>query len=451
MSAYLKISKFFLFLAPFSVFLVTTNTLFPFIVGKYSFFRTVVDLSLIFLMLAWGSGKVVIRWEDFKKPIAIGVAAWVVVFLLASLFAYDPWAAFWGNFERGESGIQLLHLFIFFFLLTVLLRDKDDWIAYLKVVLSATVLVIIYGLLAGRVANFVGPAFSFNTRFQGSLGNPDYIGQFMLFALFFALYLFFNVIKKHQVFFYAFFSLLFFVIFILSQTRGAFLGFVAGIFMTLIYLVFSYPSKKGKILSFVLLVLFLVGVGGFIYFRHHPFIKNLPVVGRFADISLKAGERRIWAWQSAWEGVKERPLLGWGPENFSVVFDKYFVPSHFDPNYGGETWFDRAHSVIFDYAAETGILGLLAYLGLWVFYYIQFFKFLRVRKNIVVGEESSKDNKRFGAREIFVFALFFAMPVVYIVTGATLFDVLPIYIMLFIFLAFTNHYFDLKQKVGKKA
>lgn len=454
MSNYLKISRFFLFLAPFAVALVTPQTLFPFIVGKYSFFRACVDLSLIFLMLAWGSGQFEINKEKLKRLISIGVFVWVFVFLLASFFAYDPWAAFWGNFERGESGVQLLHLLIFFFLLSVLLKNKEDWGRYLKTVLAASIFVIVYGILAGRVPGFVGPEFSLHTRFQGSLGNPDYIGQYMFFVVFFSLYLLLNAISKSQKILYSFLALIFFTAFIWSQTRGAFLGFIAGIFFVLVFLAVFWPQKKGKTLFIVLLSLYLIGIGLFIEFRHNDFVRSLPLIGRFADISLESGKTRIWAWQIAFEGIKERPLLGWGPENFSVVFDKYFLPYYFDPFQGGESWFDRAHSVIFDYGAETGILGLAAYLGIWAFYYVQFFKFLRQKKETFDLLENEKHIiKTSGKRhwltkeEAITFSLFFAMPFIYIVTGATLFDVLPIYIMLFVFLAFSNYYFEVKKSV----
>ena len=48
---FFKISKFFLWLAPLMIFLVTTSTLFPFIVGKYVWFRTSIDLAFICFLL----------------------------------------------------------------------------------------------------------------------------------------------------------------------------------------------------------------------------------------------------------------------------------------------------------------------------------------------------------------------------------------------------------------
>ena len=65
------------------------------------------------------------------------------------------------------------------------------------------------------------------------------------------------------------------------------------------------------------------------------------------------------------KGFQERPILGWGPENFNVVFLRYFDPRVFMSEYGGEIWFDRVHNIVFDTLVTTGIVGLLAYLSIF--------------------------------------------------------------------------------------
>jgi len=174
-----------------------------------------------------------------------------------------------------------------------LLKDEKDWKKFLKIIIAAAFLVILYGLPAGAIKGIIGPSFSLQTRFQGSLGNPDYIGQFMLFAIFFSLYLALKGISQNDKWIYGSWALLFFLTFLLSQTRGAFLGLLAGIFMVLIFLIFK-ARKKLKVTAAVILLFFIMAGGLFIVFRHSPFIKNLPIVGRFADIFLQSGAPRLW-------------------------------------------------------------------------------------------------------------------------------------------------------------
>ena len=66
-------------------------------------------------------------------------------------------------------------------------------------------------------------------------------------------------------------------------------------------------------------------------------------------------------WGMAWQGFKEHPVLGWGQENFNLVFNKYYNPEM----YAQEQWFDRTHNIIFDWLIDGGILGLAAYLSIF--------------------------------------------------------------------------------------
>ena len=125
---YFKISKFFLYLVPFAVVVVSVSTLFPFIVGKYAFFRTTIGLALIFYLLGLllqDKSSVVSRQSSvvFKRPLVIAVSLFVFIFVLAGFFGVDPAFSFWSNFERGEGSLQIICLYVFF-LLSVLLFEK---------------------------------------------------------------------------------------------------------------------------------------------------------------------------------------------------------------------------------------------------------------------------------------------------------------------------------------
>src|SRR3989344_2405547 len=106
-------------------------------------------------------------------------------------------------------------------------------------------------------------------------------------------------------------------------------------------------------------------MGGLFLLKDQTWVREAPGVGRLVTISLQDSttKARIMNWGTAWQGVKERPVLGWGQDNFAVVFNKYYNPQM----YGQEQWFDRVHNVVFDWLVAGGVLGLLAYLSLFVF------------------------------------------------------------------------------------
>jgi len=477
----LKLSRFFLYAAPLSVVIVMVSTFFPFIGGKYYFFRVAVELSLVFFILWWAfeapEGEVKKQLKEIsRKPIFIAVSVFVFAFLLAVVFADNPKGAFWSNYERGEGGFQMIHYYVFFVLSALLLRQWANWKTLFKVSLVAAVLMILYGVL-GYIAilkpdlfcvggggaqptrdcmNFIAPHqagtqdtfWSLLTiqRFQGSLGNPAYVAPYLMFSMFYALYLWIYGSSAKRKFFrnilYGGLLIILFFFFLLSQTRGAFLGLGAAIFAFLAYLGFSKPEWRKKVAG---TSIFLVILAGFLaYNRQSDFVKKMPG-GRLFDISFStdAFQTRIWTWGSAWKGFLERPILGWGPENFSTVFDKYFDSRHFVPGKNTETWFDRAHSVVFDYLSETGIVGLVSYLGIFVVFYMQFFRTSRDRSNITTNSSNKKNN-----HPTILMSLIFAVPVGYLVQGSALFDVLPIYMNLFLFLAFGLYLFHQTNKLN---
>ncbi|MCL5006531.1 MAG: O-antigen ligase family protein [Patescibacteria group bacterium] len=459
---YLKIAKFFLYVSLFSVLIVLPWLYFPYIVGKAVFFRSAIDLAIIFFTLYWalekgdrrGKEEAGSRKENFlrriwrEQPLLVAVAVFAVAFVLSCLFGINPWFSFWSNFERGEGGFQILHYVALFFLATAIFKKESDWTTVFKVMVVISLLVGLYGVVAASPFLphiFIGPT-GFLSRMSGTLGNADYAGTFMLFAIFYALYLL--LAKKRQkdwVRMGLMASVILFLSFmLLSQTRGAIVGLGAGMLAFLLYTAFKAErgTKTRKWLMAVLVAFVVLAGAFFAAQRVLDKINNCSVCDRYLHISVNATtfKTRFWAWEAAFEGWKNRPVFGWGPEEYSAVFDKYFNTNYYDPTVSGsETWFDRAHSIYFDYLAETGAVGLLAYLSIFAVFFWQFFK----RTNRPVKE----DHEHRGGAPLTLFqkGLLLAMPVAYLVQGIVLFDVLPTYINVMLFLAFADYEF---QKYG---
>ncbi len=447
----------------------------------------------------------------FKNPLVRAVTAFVAAFELATIFSYDAYAAFWSNYERGEGGFQMLHYYLFFLLLVMLFKTEKEWKNLFRLWLVATAGVIIYGLFGDySVPGFIGPYAGgtaptgwFNQlidgRFEGSLGNPAYLDPYLLFSMFFAGYLWVSsklegTLTALKSWGWGILMAILFFFFAIGQTRGAFLGLDAGIFIFLCYLAI-HESKKirtwtvgialgssavfliadklvfhhtalgsilytglfganfgslvflgglafgkskttrlaAKITLAVIAVVLAVGVP--LGMQHLAAVNNVPE-SRVIQISASdtTAQTRFWVWGEAWKGFLERPVFGWGPENFTPVFDKFFNPNFYVPGQSTETWFDRAHSVYFDYLVETGIVGLLAYLGMFVVFFWDFIK-----------------NAHKNAKSDLHKALIAAIPVAYLVQGIAIFDVFPMYISLFAFLAFATYYFSVHRNPPHEA
>jgi O-antigen ligase len=93
-----------------------------------------------------------------------------------------------------------------------------------------------------------------------------------------------------------------------------------------------------------------------------PTLEEIPEGG---DLSITT---RLLMWRDTVPVILERPLLGHGPDNFAEPFERHegedlraFFP-------GGET-IDKAHNELLQVAATTGLLGLAAYLWIFVSYF----------------------------------------------------------------------------------
>jgi O-antigen ligase len=431
-----KVSKGLLYISALYVALVVSTSLFPFIVGKYVWFRTSIDVALIAflfgLILSPEAAQYLTRLKEIlRHPLSIAVLVFVCTFVLACFFGFDPAASFWSNFERGEGGIQLLHLGVFYLLLATLLRTREDWEKMFSWVLFGATLMMIYGYLASfDVQGFIGARFSEPAyRNQGSIGNPAYVASYSMFCIFFSAILLYGRHKRHTlksfggaVTYVVVASLL--VTFYLAATRGGFLGLVVACLVFLGYFAVKHQAWRRWLIavSIVLAAFVLTGIS----FKDSQFVQSLPG-HRIFDISLSAETftDRTTMWKIAFDGWRDRPLFGWGPENYIQVFDRKFNTAYYTPGQPFGAWFDRAHSVIFDYLVETGAIGLIAFLGIFVVFYWQFFLTRRRQP----GSSHVLDG------------IVLAFPVAYFVQGLVLFDVLPIYYAWYCFLAFATCYF----------
>ncbi len=69
---------------------------------------------------------------------------------------------------------------------------------------------------------------------------------------------------------------------------------------------------------------------------------------------------RLALWHSAWQMIRDHPLLGVGPDNFLYAYrTRYVLPTAWE-----EFNLSHPHNLVMDYAARLGLLGLLS--GLWL-------------------------------------------------------------------------------------
>lgn len=431
-----------LFLIPFFPLIVANPFFFPFITGKAFYFRILVELAFVsWIVLAFIDARYRPKFTALTIGITIFALVALLADLLGVNPLRSIWSNF--ERMEGWLVIAHLWAF-FMVISNVFNNGeggRKNWHNWFLVNLGVASTIGMYSLLqlAEVVAIHQGSA-----RIDASLGNAAYLAVYMLFSVWIASYLFITLKNKMSIkpdakniwiywitiiasliiyamlstssdtneFFSAFslfisshpwifigglfivalailhpyhvlpifFSFLIFQ----TQTRGTILGLIGGILLALaLYAIFAKKeAKKSRMFSGgIIIAIIILGIT-FWANRDASFIQNNATLNRLATISWNENktQARGYIWPMAVSGALERPIFGWGQENFNYIFNQNYEPRMWSQ----EQWFDRAHSVYLDWFVASGFVGLFAYLALYILFIVVIWK----RSNLTIAEKS---------------------------------------------------------------
>lgn len=359
------IVKFFIygtFFVPLVV--IPSSYIFPFIVPKILIFRSLAVLILAGYILLW-----LINKEEYKikfTPINLVTSAFIISFALSTFAGTDIYHSFWDNHERMLGLFTILHYYAYFLVCGAVFKNWKDWRTALRLF-----------LIAGSIVMFIGGLQTQNetlllnqggNRVSSTLGNSIYVSSYGLFLLFASLLL---ILKEKDNWWRAL-EIAGGILALLGIFFGGSRGVILGLLVGIGFLFFSYglllKNKEGKVRKSFWGAIIAIIIG-FVFIFSNPdsqFLRKFPALERFARLSWTEVTKspRFIAWEISVESWKERPILGWGPNNFFYAFNKYYNPRSLDFGYG-ETWFDNAHNIILNTLTVQGLFGLLIYLSIF--------------------------------------------------------------------------------------
>lgn len=356
-----KIIKIGLYGTLFLPLLFTSFTYFPWNFGKTIIFQIVVEILLLLYII----GRAISRERRAVKR--LNWLDWsLIIFLLVitatSFVGVNLGNSFWGNQARSNGIFTWLHFGVWYFLFKRLFSEKKDWIKLFSVAVGVATLVCISVFFQNSLPN------SWQSEAGGGIiGNRAFAAAYLLVALGLALVLvsFFKD-KGRYIYLSTAFVLLAAIFWI--GNRGAILGIVAGGFGGLIAALYLLENKKIRVVLTGVLVGGIAVVGMLALSVSNKTISTyfpwLPKVINVSSFTSGTGETRLMAWNIAWQGIKERPLVGWGWGNYDVTFNKYFNPHFLKYNFTETVW-DKPHNWLLEIANNSGIFGLVGYLAIF--------------------------------------------------------------------------------------
>ncbi len=340
------------------------NFIFPFIVPKIVVLR-----SLVLLLLGLYVLLLSIDWQRYRPrltPTMIGVLAFWISFAISTFAGVDWYRSFWDNHERMLGLFTVSHYILLYIILASVMKSWDQWKWLLRAFLMAGGVVMVIA----AIQRYYNPEFLLNrsgSRTASTLGNPIYVSGYGLFLVFLGYFL---VWRERHLFWRVFAVMggaLGFLGIFWGGTRGAFLGFLAGVCVLLLtYIIVHRHNRRVRIASIFIVAITVIAFVALFSYRRTIFVQKIPVIGSLLNVSLSSGtaNTRIMAWGVAWEGFLDRPIFGWGPSNYYYAFNKYYRAEFLEHGWQ-ETWFDNAHNIVMNTLTERGVIGLLFYLGLF--------------------------------------------------------------------------------------
>ena len=305
-------------------------------------------LILAFLLYLWDKRKINLTTEE-KYILVI-----LVLLPIFSLFSAGGTYSFQRALEKSYRYIGL------FFIPYFLYKDR-----VVKIVLLLFSLSIIISFING-ILYYKKLKWNFNVRFLSFSSNTLDEAHILAMGSMLILVAIVYYIKERKYIFTSLFTftlILAVAALVMTQGRGAWLGFGAGLFVISFFL-----FKSKKIFIAITILTLLLGYGGI----NSKALENNKYIKRFESIKNKDNSR-ILLWESGIEMYKANPIFGVGRDN-AGDYSLEYMKNHFKgqkPNYFSKRMMELAgagnlHSLYVTSLAEEGILSI-PFIGMFLF------------------------------------------------------------------------------------
>lgn len=386
--------------------------IFPFVFSKLLAFQVLIGLTFpAYLLLAWMEPK----YRPKMHLLYGAVGAYFIALLLSVLFAVDPSRAWWGNQERMNGLFTLVHFFAWLTMAISLVRSERQWIRLMSYEVVLSVLMAIVAILQRPFPMLL--LFKASDRVGGLLDNPIYMAAYQIFNLYFILWLWSKVKSANARILLAIAAGIDLVAFFFAQSRGAFIGLLVGLVIFLAIRGLLMKDRRARLATITGLVVVFAGYGLLFAARNTEFIANSSF-HRLVSFDVGGTDTRLIAWKIAWQGFLEKPIFGWGLDNFHILFNQKYNPQSMRFSLA-ETWFDRSHNTVLDVLSMTGIVGAITFFAIFVVMALVLIRAYRKRQ-----------------LDAHALAILLALPVAYFVQNLFVFDHPAAFSMSFLMYAF---------------
>jgi O-antigen ligase len=359
------------------------------------------------------------------------LAAFLLSLTISAFVGIDPANSFFSTVESGTGMILLYHVFFFACIIASYIRVQQK--TFLKYILQANLFASIVLAFMTFLTGPNGIVDIHSTMLNGSsggatMGNSLLVGAYFIFSIFLTIYLIAHesVLWKKVMYYFGVAIMALSPIylnaaiwkggglsssyFFLGEARIATVALLTGLFLAFFIWLCTRTGIKKTIGMVCVLLSIVIGIIG---------IQQIasPTTHVHAFFVKESGNRTV-DWHASLQGVAEKPVFGWGSENFHVVYQRFFDPIVYSPGHGNEAWALHPHNNTLEVLVNGGIIGGLLYLLVLTGLFFSLWKLYKNRTIDAVG-----------------FSLLMGMFIAYIIQEQMIYESIVSYVVFFSLIA----------------
>lgn len=352
--------------------------LYPAVFPRAIFLYSAISVILIIWLVY------VFRYEKLILPknwLTAAILIYILTLFISGIAGGHFEHSFFGDYARTSGIIIFIYITVWYSASASVFRPKD-WVNTFRALLFSGVVLASISFLG--INGLAQSAFNFLEQGGSLFSNNTFSGIYYVFAFFFGVILLakesswrwrigyvaamFIILVNPDILNFQLWQNIGMIkelfshpSLVLGTARASSAVMGMGIILTLVFYVIHRIRVtvvvKGVIFLFILLSLLSVSV---------PFIWSVAAQKGFGhDLLISQSDyQRPMLWGYGMQAFKERPLLGYGPNNFEYALQDTLTSDIFF--FKGGNWADKAHNSLIDSLVETGIIGTLAMLFIFL-------------------------------------------------------------------------------------
>jgi O-antigen ligase len=319
-------------------------------------------LLFLFLFRAVNSREVSARL--FTQPFSILIIIMLVWMAITSITSVSPLISIKAFISRVWfiSGFYLFSQLLF--------KGRDKMVRSFKFLTLGIIPVLVYNFIRLAQVGFFNQKAAHSTMWPFFNDHTSF-GAAIAFIIPVVIYI---IVSEHRLYRRLFWVIIVAILFtglLFSYSRAAWLSLaVASILAVVLLLRVPWKIIASGVITIITVV--IISWGSIINFlesiRQDSSADISDHIKSAANITTDASNmERINRWKAAYRMVREKPLLGWGPNTYQFNYAPYQMQAErtiISTNFGDR---GNAHSEYFGSAVDSGIPGALLYLSLVIY------------------------------------------------------------------------------------